>query len=162
MSVGVQAVYGLEVGIFQPQRVHIAVHQPDESILATGGEISHRHTGVIAGLQIDAAYQLRDRYLHSRLEEHQRGAFKYRIAGGPGVITDGNQVGFFKFTRFHCLSDDVTGHHLRQTSRVATFVGVLFRQNFAGVVVDQDVGFRIDLRNARDHSFDIQVIGMCG
>ncbi|QUJ05092.1 hypothetical protein KCP78_01810 [Salmonella enterica subsp. enterica] len=29
----------------------------------------------------------------------------------------------------------------------------MFRRTFAGVVVDQDVGFRIDLRNARDHSF---------
>ena len=34
------------------------------------------------------------------------------------------------------------------------------RYLIARVVIDQDVGFRVDLRNARDHGLDIQVIGV--
>ncbi len=46
-------MYGLEVGIFQLTRSHSFIQSDEAS--ATGGEISHRRTGVIAGLQIDAA-----------------------------------------------------------------------------------------------------------
>ena len=62
---------------------------------------------------------------------------------------------------FHCLADNVTGHHFGQAGRIAADICVLFGEHFAGVIVNQDVGLRIDLRYTRDHSFDIQVIGMC-
>ena len=52
---------------------------------------------------------------------------------------------------------------VKKAGRIAAGIGVLFCQNFAGVVINQDVGFRVDLRNARDHGLDVQVVRVsCG
>ena len=47
LTVCIQAVYGLEMAVFQTQRGDVAVHQADEGILATGGEISHCYAGIV-------------------------------------------------------------------------------------------------------------------
>ena len=160
LTVCVQAVYGLEMAVFQTQRVHVAVHQAYEGILATGGEIGHRYAGIVTRLQVDTANQLGNRNLHTRLQEHQRGTLKDRVPGCPRIVTDGDQIRFFEFTCLHRLADNVAGHHFGQAGRVTAGIGILFCQHFARVVIDQDVGFRVDLRNARDHGLDIQVIGV--
>ncbi|QUI97110.1 hypothetical protein KCP76_17310 [Salmonella enterica subsp. enterica serovar Weltevreden] len=91
--------------------------------------------------------------------------FKYRIAGGLcGWLLTVN-VGFFEFYLGHCLSDDrnwsssfASTSWPRRSSKAS-----LFRQNFAGVVVDQMQGFRIDLRERPGIIVLIfQAIGMCG
>ena len=131
LTIGIQAVYGLEVGVFQTKGVNVVVHQADEGILAAGDVVGHRHAGVVAGLQVDAADQLRNRHLHTRFKEHQRGAFKDRVAGRPRVVTHGDQIGLFKLARFHGLTNHVAGHHFGQARRVAAGVGVVFCQDFA-------------------------------
>ena len=147
------------MGVFQAQGVNIVVHQADEGVLATGNIVGHGHAGIVTRLQVDTPDQLRNRNLHPRLEEHQRRAFENRVAGGPGIVADSDQIGLFEFTRFHRLTDDIAGHHFGQTGRVATGVGVIFRQHFAGVVINKHPGFGVNLRGAWDHRFDIQVIG---
>ncbi|MNQ96253.1 hypothetical protein D3C85_1118490 [compost metagenome] len=153
---------GLEVAILQAQRGNVAVHQANKGVLATGGEIGHCHTGIVTGLQVDTADQLRNRHLHAWFQEHQGRSLEHRVAGGPGIVTHGDQIGFFKFTGFHGLTDDVAGHHFCQACWITARVSVLFCQHFARVVIDQDVGFRINLRDARDHGLDIQVISVSG
>ncbi|MNN76456.1 hypothetical protein D3C81_1928380 [compost metagenome] len=111
-------------------------------------------------MQVDAAGQLGDRYAVAWLEEHQRRTLEYRVAGSPGVLPHGNHVFLADFTCFQRLADDVAGHHFGQTGWIAAGIGVHFRQNFTGVVINQDVGFRIDLRYPWDHGLDINVIGM--
>ena len=130
LAVSVQTVHGLEMGIFQAQRGNVAVHQAHKRVLASRNVVGHRHAGVVAGLQVNAADQLGDRHLHAWLQEHQGRAFEDRIAGGPGVVANGHQIGLFKFTCFHRLADDVAGHHFSQARRIAARVSVLLRQHF--------------------------------
>ena len=75
------------------------------------------------------------------------------------IVADGDQIGLFEFARFHRLTDNIAGHHFGQTGRVAAGVGIVFSQYLARVVIDKDPGFGVNLRGARDHRFDIQVIG---
>ena len=159
LAVSVEAVNGLEMGVFQAEGVDVVVHQADEGILAAGDIVGHRHAGIVTGLQVDTADQLGNRHLHPRLEEHQGRAFEYRVAGGPGVVADGDQIGLFEFARFHRLTNNIAGHHFGQTGRVAAGVGVVFSQHLARIVIDKDPGFGVNLRGAWDHRFDIQVIG---
>ena len=147
------------MGVFQAQSVYVVVHQADEGVLAAGDVVGHRHAGIVTGLQVNTTDQLRNRHLHARLEEHQRRAFENRVAGGPGIVADGDQIGLFEFARFHRLTDNIAGHHFGQTGRVAAGVGIVFSQYLARVVIDKDPGFGVNLRGAWDHRFDIQVIG---
>ena len=72
LTLGVQAVNGLEVAVFQAQGGDVAVHQAHKRVLAARCKIGHGHAGVVTGLQVDATDKLRDRNLHAWLQEHQR------------------------------------------------------------------------------------------
>ncbi len=63
--------------------------------------------------------------------------------------------------RFDRLTNYVAGHHFGQAGRIATGVGVLLGQDFTRVVVDQHIGFGVDIRHARDHRFEVDVISKC-
>ena len=58
LTISIQAMYGLEVGVFQAKRVDVAVHQANESILAAGDVVGHRHAGIVTRLQVNPADQL--------------------------------------------------------------------------------------------------------
>ncbi|MNE73186.1 hypothetical protein D3C80_1691830 [compost metagenome] len=109
-------------------------------------------------MQVDTTSQLGNRHAVARLEEHQRGAFEHRVAGGPGILTYGDHIVLANLAGFQRLADDVAGHHFGQAGRVAACVGVRFRQNFTGVVINQDVGLSINLRHTWDHGFNINVV----
>ena len=47
LTLCVQAVYRLEVGVLQAQLADVGVHQVNECVLAAGHVVGHGHTGVV-------------------------------------------------------------------------------------------------------------------
>ncbi len=127
----VQTMNGLEVGILQTNRFDVVVHQVNERILAASDIVSHRNTGVITGLQHNPTGQLRNWHAVAWLQEHQRGAFEHRVAGRPGIRADGDHIVLMNFTRFNGLTNDIAGHHLGQTGRIAACISIFLCQHFA-------------------------------
>ncbi len=71
LTVSIQAVYGLEVAVFQTQCGNVAVHQANKSVLAARCKVCHRHAGIVPGLEVNTTDQLGDGNLHAGFQEHQ-------------------------------------------------------------------------------------------
>ena len=130
------------------ERFRFLVHQVDERVFAAADVLGHRDGRVVTRLDDHAAQQILEFHRGAFADEHRR-LLLFRRRVFPRVHADRHVVGEMDAARLDFARRDVARHDLRQARRRHALVDVLLGEHVTGVVVDQDVGARIDLRRRR-------------
>ena len=132
-----------EVAIGHAQTLGLGVHQVGEGVFAAGNMLGQGNTGVVTGLNDDAAQQVNDRHLVTHANEH------LGATHAPGLLADQHRVVLGNLAALDLLTDDVAGHHLGQAGRRQRVIGIVLDQNCAAVGVDQQVAGGRQIRRRR-------------